>query len=292
MQREEVMDQLRNTPVFAVIGDSAAFGTGDEIKPGEFRGWARILAENFRDGCEYLNFARPGAKSTEVSTIQLEKAIANSPDICAVIAGGNDLLRNDFDPVRLYQNLKFACEKLGEIGSEVLMFELHDPNRLIKLPKVLKRLLAKRVEAVNHVYRKISLEFDVTFVKTREIQDVHELVNWHIDRMHPGPKGHFILARKFSELLRNRGWNIQMPAYIGQINRSKRQNRIWLIRNGLPWFLKRSVDLLPAILILLFIETLKLIPAKLRGIDLDAIPVFSEIEGLELPNSLPLSQAS
>jgi hypothetical protein len=65
---------------------------GDEIAPGKFRGWAGFLATNFQDGCEYFNFSRPGAKSTEVGTIQLEKAIAQQPDICAVIVGGNDLL--------------------------------------------------------------------------------------------------------------------------------------------------------------------------------------------------------
>jgi cytidylate kinase len=51
------------------------------------------------------------------------------------------------------------------------------------------------VTAVNLVYRKIAKEFDIVVIKTRKISEVHKKSNWHIDRMHPGPAGHFLLAR-------------------------------------------------------------------------------------------------
>jgi len=60
------MESVRNYPTFVVLGDSAAYGTGDEISAGVFRGWAGFLAEAFQDGCDYFNFSRPGAKSIEV----------------------------------------------------------------------------------------------------------------------------------------------------------------------------------------------------------------------------------
>ena len=97
--------QVAPNLTFAVIGDSAAFGTGDEAPDGTFRGWAFYLAKSFRDEVNYVNFARPGAKSDEVSGIQLSNAKALSPDICGVVAGGNDLLRNGFSPQKLHQNL-------------------------------------------------------------------------------------------------------------------------------------------------------------------------------------------
>jgi hypothetical protein len=37
----------------------------------------------------------------------------------------------------------------------------------------------------------------------------------------------------------------------------------WLLVNGVPWFLKRSVDLLPAVLILSVIEIFKIAREKL-----------------------------
>jgi lysophospholipase L1-like esterase len=249
---------------FAVIGDSAAFGTGDSAPDGTFRGWTYYLAHSFKDECGYFNFARPGAKSEEVSSLQLDKAKALLPDICAVVAGGNDLLRNGFCPQKLYRNLQRTCKELMEIGSEVIMIELHDPNELLRIPKIVKRILRKRVEAVNEVYRKIAEEFGVVLIKTREIPDVHNLKNWHIDRMHPGERGHKLLAREVAIQLKNRGWLVSLPETEEFAIREKSVQIKWLIANGLPWFLKRSVDLLPVVLFLTVIEFFKILIEKLN----------------------------
>jgi len=258
------MELVRNHPTFVVLGDSAAYGTGDEIGAGVFRGWAGFLAEAFQDGCEYFNFSRPGAKSSEVLEKQLPKALREQPDICALIVGGNDLLRNGFDPVLLYNNLKNCCQQLMAMGSEVIMVELHDPNQLLRLPRLMSRVLNRRVTAVNAVYRKVALEFEIITIKTRKINDVHNRQNWHIDRMHPGPTGHFLLARSVAEQLRRRGWAISLPHTLNIVQKSKAEKIRWLLRNGTPWFLKRSVDLLPAALILMIYELFKLILEQLN----------------------------
>jgi lysophospholipase L1-like esterase len=258
------MDLVRSNPTFVVIGDSAAYGTGDEIDQGRFRGWAGFLADAFHEGCHYFNFSRPGAKSTEVLTKQLPKALRQHPDICGVIVGGNDLLRNGFDPVLLYNNLRDCCQQLLAMGSEIIMVELHDPNQLLKLPRLMRRVLNRRVNAVNAVYRKVAQEFEIIIVKTRNINDVHNLQNWHIDRMHPGPTGHFMLARNIAELLRRRGWAIALPYQLSINSRSRSEKIIWLLRNGTPWFLKRSFDLLPAALLLMVFEIFKVVMEKIH----------------------------
>ena len=257
------MDIVRSHPTFVVLGDSAAYGTGDEIKAGQFRGWAGFLADAFQEGCDYFNFSRPGAKSNEVVATQLPKALRQNPDICAVIVGGNDLLRNNFDPVLLYNNLRSCCQQLLAMGSEIIMVELHDPNQLLKLPKLMRQVLSRRVNAVNAVYRKVALEFEIVTVKTRAINNVHDRKNWHIDRMHPGPEGHFMLARNIADQLRKRGWAISMPYQLTLTHRSRSEKITWLLRNGTPWFFKRSFDLLPAAMILMIFEFCKSILEKI-----------------------------
>jgi len=257
------MDLVRPHPTFVVLGDSAAYGTGDEIKAGQFRGWAGFLADAFQEGCDYFNYSRPGAKSNEVLAIQLPKALRQNPDICAVIVGGNDLLRNNFDPVLLYNNLRSCCQQLLAMGSEIIMVELHDPNQLLKLPKLMRQVLGRRVNAVNAVYRKVALEFEIVTVKTRAINNVHDRKNWHIDRMHPGPQGHFMLARNIADQLRKRGWAISMPYQLTITHRSRSEKITWLLRNGTPWFFKRSFDLLPAAMILMIFEFCKTILEKI-----------------------------
>ena len=257
------MDIVRSHPTFVVLGDSAAYGTGDEIKAGQFRGWAGFLADAFQEGCDYFNYSRPGAKSNEVVATQLPKALRQNPDICAVIVGGNDLLRNNFDPVLLYNNLRSCCQQLLAMGSEIIMVELHDPNQLLKLPKLMRQVLSRRVNAVNAVYRKVALEFEIVTVKTRSINNVHDRKNWHIDRMHPGPEGHFMLARNIADQLRKRGWAISLPYQLTLTHRSRSEKITWLLRNGTPWFFKRSFDLLPAAMILMIFEFCKSILEKI-----------------------------
>lgn len=273
------MDVVRAHPTFVVVGDSAAFGTGDEISTGKYRGWAGFLADAFQDGCDYYNFSRPGAKSIEVLQKQLPKALREKPDICAVIVGGNDLLRNGFDPIALYNNLRACCQQLLAMGSEVIMVELHDPNKLLKLPSLMRRVLGRRVNAVNAVYRKVALEFEIITVKTRAINDVHNLGNWHIDRMHPGPAGHFMLARNIAEQLRRRGWAISLPYQLSITDKSRAEKIKWMMRNGTPWFLKRSVDLLPAALILMIFELCRVVFEKFNPENKAAeLPFLSQIE--------------
>jgi len=248
---------------FAVIGDSAAYGTGDFEEGGAPRGWGWHLARAFRDPINYVNYSRPGAQSSEVVDVQLPKALAVEPDICAVIVGGNDMLRNGFDPELLLANLRTTIAALLARGAEVMMIELHDPNQLLRLPRLLKRVLRRRVDAVNACYRQIAGEYDVVLIRTRDLPDVHAIHNWHIDRMHPGPNGHQLLAREMAQQLRKRGWALGLPVFTPYIREKSAAQWKWLILKGAPWFLKRSVDLLPAALILMAIELVRVCVEKL-----------------------------
>jgi lysophospholipase L1-like esterase len=244
---------------FTVIGDSAAFGTGDTDLAGNPRGWGYYLSQVFHGSCEYRNYSRPGAKSAEVKDVQLPRALESSPDICAVIVGGNDMLRNGFDPRALYENISATCLELVARGSEIIMVELHDPGEILRVPRLLKRVIRRRVSAVNAVYYQVAREMDLILIRTRNIPQVHDIANWHIDRMHPGPRGHQLLAREMASELRSRGWRVDLPESDSGDPHSRAAKIWWLICKGTPWFLKRSVDLLPVAIILMAIEAIRVI---------------------------------
>jgi lysophospholipase L1-like esterase len=244
---------------FAVIGDSAAYGVGDTFEDQSPRGWAWFVANNFRMPCQYSNYSRPGAKSDEVREIQLQRALQDRPDICAVIVGGNDLLRNGFSPERLYNNLKEITLQLLDRGSEVIMVELHDPGLILKIPELLKRVLRRRVNAANSVYHRLAEETNIVLIRTRTIPNVHDKANWHVDRMHPGPMGHQLLANEICLSLGSRGWPAQAIQIQGGASSSQIDRWLWMLRKGTPWFLKRSVDLLPVAIFLMAREALSIL---------------------------------
>jgi len=142
---------MERVVTFAVLGDSAASGVGDSDTNGVNRGWAYYLTQSFSHPIVFSNLSRPGAQSTEVLEHQLPLALQMQPDICAVIVGGNDALRNGFDPEKYRQNLRKTLLQLQEVGAQILLLQLHDPTKIVKLPKLLGQTLLRRINAVNEV---------------------------------------------------------------------------------------------------------------------------------------------
>ena len=69
--------------------------------------------------------------------------------------------------------------------------------------------------------------------------------------------------------------------------RNRKESIIWLLRNGTPWFLKRSVDLLPAAFILMAIEyvnsKLNRVPvAESENVSFASFAVTQDFEELEI----------
>jgi len=244
---------------FAIIGDSAASGVGDSDGNNHFRGWAYYLAHAFVQPVRYINVARPGAKSDEVRFIQLGQILKEKPDITAVIVGGNDLLRNSFSPTRLSQNIRDIVRELREIESEILLLQLHDPTLIVPMPRLLARVLRRRVDAVNAVTESIAQQTGAILLRTREITNVYDKDLWHVDRMHPNRVGHQTIAVGFRNLLESRGWRITPIIVEPQVAKARRESMIWMIRNGTPWFLKRSVDLLPSATYQCALELIRLV---------------------------------
>ncbi len=250
---------MEKVATFAILGDSAASGVGDSDKNGITKGWGYYLAKHFQDPLVYINLSRPGAQSAEVLEDQLPKALVFKPDIAAVIVGGNDALRNGFDPNKLHQNLRATISELKRSGAEVLLLQLHDPTQIVPLPKLLARVLTRRINAVNRVIHSVGHEFNAQILLTRSIEDIYERKVWHIDRMHPSKYGHQIMATHFREILLRRNWQIDPIAIEETPLTSKKSSIFWMLRNGTPWFFKRSFDLFPAALILMSVELVKII---------------------------------
>jgi lysophospholipase L1-like esterase len=250
---------MESVATFAILGDSAASGVGDSDKNGVTRGWGYYLAKHFQDPLVYINLSRPGAQSAEVLEDQLPKALMFKPDIAAVIVGGNDALRNGFDPNKLHQNLRATISELKKSGAEVLLLQLHDPTQIVPLPRLLARVLSRRINAVNRVIHSVGREFNAQILLTRSIQDIYERKVWHVDRMHPSKYGHQLMATHFREILLRRNWRIEPITIEETPATSKKSKMLWMLKNGTPWFFKRSFDLFPAALLLMSIEFFKMI---------------------------------
>jgi lysophospholipase L1-like esterase len=238
----------------AIIGDSAASGVGDSDALGNHFGWGYHLAQAFAEPLIYINASRPGAQSKEVLLEQLPKILIHEPELVAVIVGGNDLLRNGFSPEVFEENLNETLHQIEEAGAMSMLLELHDPTEIVPMPRLVARVCRRRVNAVNRITRKMAHRYSAVLLETRSLDEIYARDKWHVDRMHPSRHGHQFIADNFAHLLRNRGFEIDSVVFTAQNNRSRKDSIIWMLKNGTPWFLKRSIDLLPAILFLSIYE--------------------------------------
>lgn len=242
---------------FVVIGDSVGFGVGDEDHAHPHKGVGGFLHQALVDFSSYFNYSRPGARMREVFEVQLPRAIDHDPDVVLVIAGGNDVLRQNFDPTDIYWSLYGTITTLRQRGIEVLTMKLHDPNKKIRLPKRLARLLNHRVETLNRIIEDVSELLGARCLDVRRIDATYEKQMWHVDRMHPSRIGYHVLAEHFARLLAEAGHTVRQLTMPGVRVRSRRENLNWMLRMGLPWFLKRCKDLFPGVGYLLILETSK-----------------------------------
>jgi hypothetical protein len=122
------------------------------------------------------------------------------------------------------------------------------------MPRLIARVCRRRVDAVNLATRKIAYRYGAILLETRTLPEIYARDKWHVDRMHPSRLGHQFIADNFGHLLRMRGYNVGQMKYSHHNNRSRRDSIKWMIKNGTPWFFKRSFDLLPALILLSLAE--------------------------------------
>lgn len=251
--------KLRLTQNLRVVGlgDSSVFGIGDigpDARNNTGFGWTARLAHDLK-AKKYLNLSRNGARARDIWFSQLPAALAAKPDLVLICVGGNDALRNNFQPSDIANYLNLTVKKLEESGSIVVLLGLHDPSRIAPAPRVIKHVLLTRVQQVNSALNWVTEQNKNIFIKTIDRDEIYDKNFWHIDRMHPSPRGHQYLAdlvRRTLSLPRRRKTKIAF-----KISINRRAKTLWLITNGLKWFMRRSIDLLPALIYLVTVELIR-----------------------------------
>jgi lysophospholipase L1-like esterase len=250
--------QLRHVTNLRVIamGDSSVFGVGDhgDTIPSVGAGWAGRLAHDL-GATRFINVAKNGSRARDLVKNQLSTAQALDPDLVLICIGTNDVLRGDFSPEEIRESLFKVIEMLDNSKTLIVLLGLPNPMRTAPGPIVLRKILCARVAIINQIYSEISDKGLALFVPTWNSKIAHEKRLWHIDRMHPSPQGHQLIA----DLVRGK---MELPRrsrkkLATKIDVTKSKETKWLLINGTKWFVKRSVDLIPALIWLIISEKIR-----------------------------------
>lgn len=237
---------------YAALGDSLTEGVGDRVA-GAWRGWAALLAAGIGEPgrpADFRNFAVSGALTRDVDEQQTPEAAAFAPDLASVVVGVNDTLRCTFDIHDLAVRLDSVCATLTGRGTRLLTACLPDPGTLLGLPVPLARPLARRQRAVNVVVHALSERYGAVHLHMADPVWTADRAMWSADRLHPGERGHRVIAARFHALLaaeglasgRAPGTEPEQPAP------GRAAKAMWLATAGTGWVARRCTDLLPQLL--------------------------------------------
>ncbi|AVZ71865.1 lipolytic enzyme [Streptomyces lunaelactis] len=237
---------------FVALGDSLTEGVGDRVAEG-WRGWAALLADGIGGGdapAEFRKLAVSGALTRDVAERQTPEALAFAPDIASVLVGVNDTLRCTFDIEEMARQLDSVCARLTARGTVVLTACLPDPGSMLGLPLPLARPLARRQRAVNTVVHALSARYGAIHLHAADAAWVADRSMWSADRLHPGERGHRMIARRFHELLTERGLahGTAPGSDPEQVPPGRAAAVLWLATAGTAWVARRCTDLLPQLL--------------------------------------------
>lgn len=239
----------RRVASLAVLGDSTAAGVGDPLPAGGWRGFGPLLAAALGAPGEvqYTNLSVIGARMADLRR-QLPDAVAARPDVVVILAGMNDTLRSDFDPVALRNDLDVTVTVLQASGAVVLTTRFHDHGRVFRLPGPLRRALHHRIRQLNDATDHVVARRGALCLDLHLVPGACDLAAWSVDRLHPSELGYRMLASGFADLLSGAGIAVPHPVDLtcsGGRQVTAAYHVGWLVCRGVPWLVRRGRDLLP-----------------------------------------------
>ena len=166
-----------------------------------------------------------------------------------MVVGINDTLRGDFDPERTGASVARTVAALRSAGAQVLTMRLPDPGQMFGLPRALARPLARRMRAVNAAVDEVARLHGTVHLDAARDPATYQRRYWSVDRLHPNERGHRLIACRFHALLAASGYPVgpgpdpepssPPPTRLAEAG--------WMATKGIAWLVRRSRDLVPAL---------------------------------------------
>jgi lysophospholipase L1-like esterase len=180
-----------------VLGDSIAAGVREPSPGYRDLSWSDRLAAGLalaRPGAVVHNLGRRDLTAAEVREEQLDAALALGPDLAIVAAGGNDLLRRQFDPNMVRDELSAILGPLRAAGADVLTFGLLDNTGTGLVPERFVAVLRERLVQLADATRAASTAVGGRHVPLREHPAAGDADIFARDGLHLNARGHAIVA--------------------------------------------------------------------------------------------------
>lgn len=241
----------RRRPSGAVVvglGDSISYGMGD-LGPGWIGpSWVARFAHQIA-AARTVNLSNPGQRVAGLHRAQVPAACAVSPTHALLSIGGNDLLRPTFDPCRVLSEVDEACRSLRDRGCRTVVLGIPAPPSHARIPAWVRDVLVERIRVTNLALAEAVLpcarDGSAGYLDTWRDPATLDREYWHVDCMHPSPRGHEHLAARVREWFGLPQLRHSLATAGGNAAQHTVPRGEWLLREGIPWVARRSIDVLP-----------------------------------------------
>jgi lysophospholipase L1-like esterase len=182
-----------------VLGDSLAAGVRETVDGWPDRSWTDWIAAAL-PAAQHWNLGKRDLLASEVREQQLARALRLRPDLAIVCAGGNDMLRQDFDPVALTRELDAIVAPLRASRADVLLIELLDIVASGLIPAEYADMLDRKLATLAEVTRDVAARHGTILVEMRRAPVDAEMFS--SDLMHLNTRGHAIAGTESVRTLR------------------------------------------------------------------------------------------
>lgn len=214
------------------LGDSFSCGEGVGVRVPLERTWAGLLAG--AEGLEHRSLAAPGARVRDVLATQLPAA--RPAALSTLLVGLNDVARTGFDAGAVASGLQRVVHGLVACSDRVVVGRLQDPSRVLWMPPLLADRARRRVSVVNAAVDEVAVLPRVQVLDLGSLPGLRRSGAWAVDRVHPSPAGHAVIAAGAAGLLGRAPTVVPVPRGPGLLARAH-----WSARHGGPYLLGQLV---------------------------------------------------
>jgi lysophospholipase L1-like esterase len=200
---------------YVSMGDSLAEGLGDPVAGYSSDGFSCMVADGLRAvraDLEFTNLGERELTARQVRERQLEPALALAPDLVTVIAGGNDLLLEAFDPAISQRELDAIVTPLVATGATVVLATMYNIFAAKLVPAEFEAALKERFEALNDTIRAVASSHPVVFIDFAVMAVCADPGIYSTDLRHGNMRGHAIGAEAVLRALAKHAASVSGPA--------------------------------------------------------------------------------